>query len=299
MLRPLTSASALVLALASTSCVTRGPSSVPDAGSVTYDGGPDAAALRYDTGPLPDAGTPLEDTVIYAHSPKVLFSFSPFTNTVTEVGRFTLPGGGNAPDMVDLAVNAAGDVYTTSADALFSVDPATAIATRIRVFDVAEREQFYALSFLAPGTLGSTEVLLGATNMGAYYEIDPRTGDVRHLGDYPDGWLSSGDVVSVEGATYATIRRADDTEYDTLAQITFDTAGRSTIRVIGPIRGGGLNFRQIFGLGYWGRSVYGFSNSGQLIEIDRATGAGRLATTDTGTDRFWGAGVTTRAPVLL
>ena len=55
----------------------------------------------------------------------------------------------------------------------------------------------------------------------------------------------------------------------------------------------------LIGLGYWGRSVYGFSNSGQLIEIDRTTGAGRLATTMTGTDRFWGAGVTTQAPVLL
>jgi hypothetical protein len=102
----------------------------------------------------------------------------------------------------------------------------------------------------------------------------------------------------VEGATYATIRRADD-RVDTLAQITFDAGGASSIRVIGPIRGGGMDFRQIFGLGYWGRSVYGFSNSGQLIEIDRTTGAGRLATTMTGTDRFWGAGVTTRAPVLL
>jgi len=73
---------------------------------------------------------------------------------------------------------------------------------------------------------------------------------------------------------------------DTLAQISFDGTGRSTIRVIGQIRGGGMDFRQIFGLGYWGRSVYGFSNSGQLIEIDRATGAGRLATTMTGRCRM-------------
>ena len=172
-----------------------------------------------------------------------------------------------------------------------------AIAT-VGAFDVAMGEQFYALTFLAPGELRPTETLVGATNMGVYYEIDPRDASVRRLGSYPDGWLSSGDLVSVEGATYATIRRADD-RVDTLAQITFDAGGASSIRVIGPIRGGGMDFRQIFGLGYWGRSVYGFSNSGQLIEIDRTTGAGRLATTMTGTDRFWGAGVTTRAPVLL
>lgn len=290
----------LTLALALAGCPTRRtePHDLPDTGVISFDTGPDAVSFRTDTGPLPDAGTALEDTVIYAHSPKVLFSFSPFTNTVTEIGPFTLPSGEAAPDMVDLAVNADGVVYTTSATSLFRVDPETARATLIREFDVAEREQFYALSFLTPGTLGSTEVLLGATNMGVYYEINPTNGAVRALGTYPDGWLSSGDVVSVDGATYATIRRATDNEYDTLARITFDDAGRSQITVIGPIRGGGQSFRQIFGLGYWGRNVYGFSNSGQLIEIDRNTGAGRLATTETGTDRFWGAGVTTRAPVV-
>jgi hypothetical protein len=277
---------------------TRGESiDLPDAQGL--DAGPDSNLfVRPDTGPLPDSGTPLEDTLIYAHSPNTLFSFSAMTNTVTEIARFTEPDGSSAPDMLDLAVNAAGQVFTSSATALWSVDPTTARVTEIGTFDVAMGEQFYALTFLAPGELGAGETLLGATNMGVYYEIDPATARVRRLGSYPDGWLSSGDVVSVEGATFATIRRMDDT-VDTLAQITFDASGRSTIRVIGAIRGDGMDFRQIFGLGYWGRSVYGFSNSGQLIEIDRATGAGRLATTMTGTRRFWGAGVTTRAPVLL
>jgi hypothetical protein len=277
-------------------CTTRGPVDVPDVGS--FDAGPDAAAIRYDTGPLPDSGTPLEDTLIYAHSPDTLYSFSAMTNTVTEIGPFTEPDGSNAPDMVDLAVNAEGAVFTASSMGLYSVDPTTARATEIALFDVAMGEQFYALTFLTAGELRPTETLIGATNMGVYYEIDPTDASVTRLGSYPDGWLSSGDLVSVEGATYATIRRADDM-VDTLAQITFDASGSSSIRVIGPIRGGGTDFRQIFGLGYWGRSVYGFSNSGQLIEIDRTTGAGRLATTMTGTDRFWGAGVTTQAPVLL
>jgi len=269
---------------------------IPDAGGV--DGGPDAAALRFDTGPLPDSGTPVEDTLIYAHSPDTLYSFSAMTNTVTEIGRFREPDGTNAPNMVDLAVNADGVVYTTSPMGFWSVDPETAEATEIGTFDLAMGEQFYALTFLAPGELRASETLLGATNMGVYYEIDPADASITRLGNYPDGWLSSGDIVSVEGATYATIRRMDDM-VDTLAQITFDPSRTGPIRVIGPIRGGGMDFRQIFGLGYWGRSVYGFSNSGELIEIDRATGAGRLATTMTGTDRFWGAGVTTRAPVLL
>jgi len=278
-------------------CTTRGNVDIPDAAGP--DGGPDSSPFaRPDTGPLPDSGAPLEDTLIYAHSPDTLFSFSAMTNTVTEIGVFTEMDGTGAPDMVDLAVSAEGAIVTSSATSLWSVDPATGRVTLLGDFDVAMGEQFYALTFLAPGELRPGEALLGATNMGVYYEIDPTDASVSRLGTYPDGWLSSGDLVSVEGATYATIRRMDDM-VDTLAQISFDGTGRSTIRVIGQIRGGGMDFRQIFGLGYWGRSVYGFSNSGQLIEIDRATGAGRLATTMTGTDRFWGAGVTTRAPVLF
>jgi hypothetical protein len=286
--------SSLVLALGA--CTTRGPTELPDTGG--FDGGPDAFSGRIDTGPLPDSGTPLEDVIIYAHSPDTLYSFSPMSNTVTEIARFTETDGSNADDMVDLAVNAEGNVFTSSRDALWSVNVTTGVVTPIGTFDVADGEQFYALTFLTPGELRPAETLIGATNMGVYYEIDASDASVIRLGSYPDGWLSSGDLVSVEGATYATIRRMDDM-VDTLAQITFDGTGRSTIRVIGPIRGGGTDFRQIFGLGYWGRSVYGFSNSGQLIEIDRTTGAGRLATTMTGTDRFWGAGVTTQAPVLL
>ncbi len=294
-LSPLVLAS-LVLALATGACTTRGMMSLPDAGS--FDGGPDAYSIRFDTGPLPDSGTPLEDTLIFAHSPDTLFSFSAETNEVTEIARFTESDGSNADDMVDLAVDAAGNVFTSSREALWSVNVTTGVVTQIGLFDVAEGEQFYALTFLAPGELRPAETMVGATNMGVYYEIDATDASVARLGSYPDGWLSSGDLVSVEGATYATIRQMDDM-VDTLAQITFDGTGRSTIRVIGPIRGGGTDFRQIFGLGYWGRSVYGFSNAGELIEIDRMTGAGRLATTMTGTDRFWGAGVTTRAPVLF
>lgn len=286
----------LALALPLGACTTRGMMDLPDTGG--FDGGPDAYSIRFDTGPLPDSGTPIEDVLIYAHSPDTLYSFSPMTNTVTEIGRFTETGGSNADDMVDLAVNAEGEVFTSSRDALYSVNVTTAVVTQIGTFDVAEGEQFYALTFLAPGELRPAETMIGATNMGVYYEIQASDASVARLGSYPDGWLSSGDLVSVEGATYATIRHMDDM-VDTLAQITFDGTGRSTIRVIGPIRGGGTDFRQIFGLGYWGRSVYGFSNAGELIEIDRMTGAGRLATTMTGTDRFWGAGVTTQAPVLF
>ena len=69
--------------------------------------------------------------------------------------------------------------------------------------------------------------------------------------------------------------------------------------MLGAIRSSTEDFRSLYGLGYWGRDLFGFSNSGQLIRIDRLTGAGEVVSTSTGSSQFWGAGVTTVVPVLI
>jgi hypothetical protein len=199
--------------------------------------------------------------------------------------------------MLDLAVDSDGVVLTSSSDELWRVDPETAEVTQIGSFGLGD--QLFALTFLAPGELGSGEVLIGAANSGDYYRIDRDTASATRLGAYPDGWRSSGDIVSVEGlGTFATVKR-DDFPSDVLVQILFSSDGSSTAVVKGPIRSATEDFTDVFGVAYWGRVLYGFSNSGQLIEIDRDSGAGTLVTTDTGTDTFWGAGVTTVVPVLI
>jgi len=86
---------------------------------------------------------------------------------------------------------------------------------------------------------------------------------------------------------------------DVLVRIIFASDGSSAVTVIGPVQSGSRDFTELFGLAFWGRAMYGFSNAGELVEIDRETGAGSLATTATGTGSFWGAGVTTRAPILF
>jgi hypothetical protein len=269
------------------------------------DGGPgldgssvvDAGSPR-DSGPDIDAGPLTGDTVIYAHSRDTLFSLSPTDLVVTEIGPFRLPDGSPAPYMLDLAVDADGNVYTSSDSALFTVDPETATATEVGDFGLGS-ERLFALSFLAPGEYAEGETLIGATNEGAYYEVDRATARATLLGQYPDGWQSSGDIVSVAGlGTFATVRRTDFPS-DVLVQIVFSPDGSSTTLVKGPIQNSSRNFTELFGVGYWGRVLYGFSNMGELIEIDRDTGRGTLVTTMTGTSQFWGAGVTTRAYVLF
>lgn len=297
--RRLAPALALLVLFAGTGCTESVRRvAVPDAGPPS-DAGNDAAFVAFDVGPLPDTNG-LNDVLIYAHSSGTLFSFSPLTNTVASIGRFVDSTGANADPMIDLAIDSDQNVFTSSATDLYQVDPVNAHVTHVGAFDVSSGEQFYALTFLAVGELHTDrETLIGATNMGAYYEIDPTNAHTTFLGQYPDGWLSSGDLVSIHGlATYATIRHSADT-HDTLAQITFASDGSSVITVIGPIVEGATEYNHVFGLGYWGRAVYGFSSTGQLIEIDRMTGAGHLATTDTGTGQFWGAGVTTIAPIVF
>ncbi|HJL14841.1 MAG TPA: hypothetical protein RMH99_04245 [Sandaracinaceae bacterium LLY-WYZ-13_1] len=264
------------------------------------DAGRDAAPDRPDTGPLPDAGPPLDDVLIYAHSADTLYTFSAFTNTVTEVGVFTEAGSGaEAPFMLDLAVDADGNLFTSSRDRLWRVDAETAEVTEVGDFGLGD-EQLFALSFITASEAPAGEpILIGATNEGRYFEVDRETAATSFLGEYPEGWFSSGDIVSVdELGTFATLRR-DDFSSDVLARILFSSDGSSTVTVIGPVRNASEDFTQIFGLGYWGRDMYGFSNSGQLIRIDRDTGQAEVVSTETGTEQFWGAGVTTQVPVLI
>lgn len=269
----------------------------PDVSAIDGGGGAIDAATPIDS-PRPDSGPPLEDTLIYAHSRDTLYTFNAFTNNVVTIGLFTLASGDVPPNMVDLAVDRDGRIFTSSSHTLYAVDPMTARLTPVADFDVTGAS-FFALTFVTQGEIhADRETLVGATNEGVYYEIDPANAHTVMLGSYPDGWLSSGDLVSIEGlGTYATIKRTGDT-HDTLAHITFSASG-STITVLGPIVQGSTEYTKVFGLGYWGRALYGFSDTGQLIEINRDTGAGRLVSDATGADQFWGAGVTTRAPVVF
>jgi hypothetical protein len=289
-----------------------------DADADAPDGDPDGdteADVEPDADPDEpgDADEPIDDVIIYSHSRDTLYAFSPFQNRVVAQFQLELPDGSRAPEMVDLAVNRDGEVFTSSYDSLYEIDTTTGVATIVG--DLVDEEgrllndelavRLYALTFipaaLFPGATAD-EVLIGAANEGTCYEVDRDTAVARFVGSYPDGWRSSGDLVSVEGleTTFATLRVEDYTpeDPDYLAEVTFMPGGEIALSAPIAVENEERIFNQIFGLGYWGRQLYGFTAAGELVAIDRETAVGELATTDTGATEFWGAGVTTQVPVL-
>ena len=77
--------------------------------------------------------------------------------------------------------------------------------------------------------------------------------------------------------------------HDKLARLAPMTFAATTI-------GTDTGFDHIWGIAYWKNKIYGFTDTGQFILIDPNTGAGTLVSTST--ESWWGAAVTTLAPVI-
>lgn len=239
----------------------------------------------------PNNQPPVTDSVlVWANSPTALFSFDPRTNQVRTVGNFSVEGAPPTPlEITDLAVNAQGEVWAISFQSLYRVNTQTATLTWVAHFaDFG----FNALTFVPAGVLDPARETLVAVSVLDYYRVDTQTGAATRIGSYGGGFSSSGDLVSIANAgTFATANSPDPwATSDVLVRIDLAT-GQVT-----PI-GAGIGFDFLYGLGYWRSRLFGFSDSGQLVEINIQTGVGTVVTPNTGTTQFWGAGVTTVAPV--
>lgn len=226
---------------------------------------------------------PIWTGVVYAHSPTELYEVDPNTLKVTRVAAFGWPSGSD--QMTDIALDKNGNMIGISFTTIYSVDPMTAKCKRIAAFNGSD---FNGLSFVPPPSVdpNGEEILVGAAISGSVYKIDPQTGKQTMLGSYGQGMGSSGDIVAVEGATYATVTWS--TADDWLVKVDTQT-GKAT-----PI--GRTGFSHIWGLGYWKQQVFGFNDQGQFLLISTQSGKGRVA--DTSSVEWWGAGVTTIAPTI-
>ena len=245
----------------------------------------------------PEAGadTPVLDTsLIYAHSGGMLYRID--ANNFAEVPIGPMTGLGTQ-SLTDLAIDKDDHMVGITLDKLYQVDPATGAVTLIRDLSQDARG-FTSLSYI-PQNLddpNSADILVSANDQGDVFQIDPATGNATQLGSYGTVALgkvrSSGDLFGVRGVgIFATVDVGTET-VDYLAKIDPTTWAATPL-------GSGTGFSKIFGIGFWGGTVYGFVDTGtggQVIKIDSASGAGTLI--DANAVRWFGAGVATDAPIF-
>ena len=238
------------------------------------------------------SGSDFGMSLVYAHTGDTLYRVDAMALTTVEVGPLT---GIGTESLTDLAVDKNENMVGITLDKLFSIDPTTGATTLIK--DLSQSANgFTSLSYV-PTDLNdpnSDDILVSANDQGAVYQIDPASGSATMIGSYgSDGSgnkiISSGDLIGVRNlGIYATVDVGKQTG-DYLAQID-PTTWKAT-----PI-GAGTGFSDIFGLGFWAGTVYGFTDKGQMITIDIHTGVGTMV--GSGAQQWFGAGVTTDAPII-
>ena len=184
-------------------------------------------------------------------------------HTVTHVGTFT------QDNITDLAVDIDGHMYAVTFDEVFEVDPVTAELTSVAYLEDAS---FFALTALSDGTM-----LAGSDD--AIYEVDVISGDITYYDSLGD-WEFAGDMVGLpDGLLYCLCWPTD--WADSTSLVVYDPATGLTTE-IGP-----TNHGSMFGVGLADWVMFGFNRDGEILDIDRKTGAATVVATP-GHD-FWGA----------
>ncbi len=249
-------------------------------------GGPDAAGTGIDGGI--DGADTGGNAAVFAHTANALFRVHPITYAVTRIGAFQWPSGFDT--MTDIAIDEGGVMIGISYTRVYRVDPETAACTQL---SGNLQGMFNGLSFvpamLAFGLEGP-DVLVGArATDGKVFQIDPNTGSATQIGDMGPGFSSSGDIVAVTGFGMVATVPIGTVGQDRLVRLAPGTFAATPI-------GNGTGFEDIWGVGFWGTRVFGFTDQGELSIIDPTTGVGTPVAMDG--EVWWGAAVTTAAPII-
>jgi hypothetical protein len=255
-----------------------------DAGTPTTNE-PDASVV---VGPSPDSDAALPPprvvNEVFGHSANTLYRLEPQTKAVTVVGNFV----GCVEQVIDIALDKDSNLFGTTSAGLVRIDRANARCTVI-----ASGSYPNSLSFVPAGTLDPvSEVLVGYQGSN-YVRIDTRTGDISSVGAIGGGYQSSGDIVSVIGGK-------------TFLTVNGNGCGDCLIEV-NPSTGalvknwGAVDHPSVYGLAFWGGTVFGFNSQGKLFSVDFNTSSLRITpiaipNAPTGLS-FYGAGSATSVPL--
>jgi len=243
-------------------------------------------------------GEELDFSKVYAHSGQNLYRLDTVTLLPVLIGPFGL----GTTSITDIAVDKDDRMLGITLDDIYTIDVTTGTATLLIALPETA-PNLSSLSFV-PIDLDNpdgAERLVAADSEGDVLEIDQITGVTSVLGNYgvtAAGAMqirSSGDIVAIAGfGIYATVTVGEPfSNPDYLAQI-------NPISWAATLIGGGTPHDKIFGLGYWRNTLYGFidrgNNLGSIVALDVNTGV--ASPVNMGTIQWFGAGVTTDAPVI-
>lgn len=275
-------------------------SQMEDSPSPPFDAGTgltmDDAGMKL-VGSSADAAVPAVIEV-YGHTRSNLYSVNPVTYTATNRGPFKTGATftTNITDMTDIALDKNGEMWGVTFSKLYKIDYESTPGTIKCTFLANLATSFNGLTFI-PAGMGLdpvNETLIGIANNGGWWRVNLSASPVTltKLGNYPAGYTSSGDGVGIIGdAVYATVNKT----------------GSANVRVVkvNPVNGGiitdlGMTTvptgTGLFGVGYWGGKMFGFAGDGKFYTINLTNGATTYVSKPT--TEWWGAGVTTSAPVV-
>lgn len=207
----------------------------------------------------PDAGTGgggSNDAVVYGHTGSTLYRVDATTKVVTPVASFSNCDG----EVIDLALDQYSRAFVTTQSGLFQLNLTTARCTEVNTSLLDTYPN--SLSFVPQGTIDPNfEVLVGYAG-SSYVRINLTTGAMQQIGTLGGGFVSSGDIVSViDGGTFLTAKNpGSGNSSDYLLEV--NPSNGALVRSFGTIP-----FNDVYGLAFWGGSLYGFSNGGTLFEI--------------------------------
>lgn len=244
-------------------------------------------------------GPPVGD--VYGHSNTTLYKLDPYSKQISIVGNFNCLGNAAAlgGGMWDIAIDKAGHMVGSmnnglGTGAMVTIDKTTAHCSVVKTGNYPN-----SLTYLPAGTLLPNSEALVGYDRDAYVQISTQNASVTTIGNLNpnvtgQNWESSGDIVSIIGAkTYLTVKPyGSNGGTDSIVEV--DPKTGKIIKMIGN-----TGFTELWGLGYWAGVAYGFSATGQLAQIDLTTGQGTAIPLKNvpANLSFWGAGVTTAAPI--
>lgn len=242
-----------------------------------------------------DSGGTQDLSRVYAHSGDTLYRMNPLTLSPMQIGTMS----GITGQLLDLAVDKNDRIVGASRTELYTISSTSGAAQLLRTLDTGA-QGFTSLSFIPGATPNDPDILVAANEDGNVFQIDEANGTATMIGNYGmhNGMQvkSSGDLFGVRGfGIFATVDVGTGT-MDYLARVDPANGWKAT-----PLAQTTLHDK-IFGLGFWGGKIYGFvdngfeAGTGTMIQIDDVTGAAtELAM---GPQRWFGAGVTTTAPII-